>query len=412
MTDQDAKAGLATLVDAGRPRSQERRRLFDRLFLVACLFITTIAVLVLGVLLTSVLIEGVPGLSWEFLNQYTSREAAQAGIRAPLWGSIWVGSICAIVALPIGVATAVYLEEFAPKNRVTSFIRLNISNLAGVPSIVYGILGLTLFVRMFGLFGPALSPDFEVGGRLYAIYYDTNGEAVRVPAENRETPPLLETGDVGYIERIEETPDGDLVFTNDWMPVVLTVVPDDGEIPDSPGAIEAWQASEPADYELERPWYYLQFPFGQSVLAGGLTLMLVILPIVIISSQEALRAVPNSLRSGSLAMGATRWQTTAKVTLPAAIPMIMTGAILAMSRAIGEAAPILVLGVALFITDVPSNLMDNFTVLPMQIYHWTNSWQEDFRTLAASGIIVLLATLLAFNAVAILIRQKLQRPLQ
>ena len=166
MTDQDAKAGLATLVDAGRPRSQERRRLFDRLFLFACLFITTIAVLVLGVLLTSVLIEGVPGLSWEFLNQYTSREAAQAGIRAPLWGSIWVGSICAIVALPIGVATAVYLEEFAPKNRVTSFIRLNISNLAGVPSIVYGILGLTLFVRMFGLFGPALSPDFEVGGRL------------------------------------------------------------------------------------------------------------------------------------------------------------------------------------------------------------------------------------------------------
>ena len=141
-------------------------------------------------------------------------------------------------------------------------------------------------------------------------------------------------------------------------------------------------------------------------------LMLVVLPIVIISSQEALRAVPMSLRSGSLAMGATRWQTTAKVTLPAAIPMIMTGSILAMSRAIGEAAPILVLGVALFITDVPSTLMDEFTVLPMQIYNWTNRWQEDFRSLAASGIIVLLVTLLAFNAIAVLIRQKLQRPLQ
>ena len=159
-----------------------------------------------------------------------------------------------------------------------------------------------------------------------------------------------------------------------------------------------------------RPWYYLQFRFGQSVLAGGLTLMLVVLPIVIISSQEALRAIPNSLRAGSLAMGATRWQTTYRVTLPAAIPMIMTGSILAMSRAIGEAAPILVLGVALFITDVPSNLMDNFTVLPMQIYHWTNSWQEDFRTLAASGIIVLLGALLAFNAIAVLIRQKLRGP--
>ena len=140
--------------------------------------------------------------------------------------------------------------------------------------------------------------------------------------------------------------------------------------------------------------------------------MLVVLPIVIISSQEALRAIPGSLRSGSLAMGATRWQTTYRVTLPAAIPMIMTGSILAMSRAIGEAAPILVLGVALFITDVPANLMDNFTVLPMQIYNWTNRWQEDFRELAASGIIVLLGALLAFNAIAVLIRQKLQRPLQ
>jgi phosphate transport system permease protein len=148
------------------------------------------------------------------------------------------------------------------------------------------------------------------------------------------------------------------------------------------------------------------------VLAGGLTLMLVVLPVVIISSQEALRSVPRSLRAGSMAMGATRLQTVFRVTLPASIPMIMTGAILAMSRAIGEAAPILVLGVALFITDVPQSLMDAFTVLPMQIYNWTSRPQEEFRALAATGIIVLLVVLLAFNAIAVLIRQKFSRPLQ
>ncbi len=406
------RTDLGTLVELGTPRRQSRRRLLDRTFLAACLFVTTIGVLLLGVLLTSILIQGLPGLSWDFILQYTSRDASLAGIRAPLLGSIWVGGICAIVALPIGVATAVYLEEFASKNRITSFIRLNISNLAGVPSIVYGILGLTLFVRMFGLFGSAQAPAFEIGGDVYAIYYDTNGEAIRYPVSARDEIPEVVTGDVGYVEEVEQAADGDLIFTNRWMPVSLTVIPEGEEATPAIGALEAWSVEEPADFEVVRPWYYLQFPFGQSVLAGGLTLMLVVLPIVIISSQEALRSVPMSLRTGSLAMGATRWQTTSKVTLPAAIPMIMTGAILAMSRAIGEAAPILVLGVALFITDVPSTVMDDFTVLPMQIYNWTNRWQEEFRNLAATGIIVLLATLLLFNAVAVLIRQKLQRPLQ
>jgi phosphate transport system permease protein len=402
---------LPELVNRGEPRSQSRRRAFDRGFLITCLAITAVAVLALGVLLGSILIEGLPGLRWTFFTEYASRDPSKAGIRAPLWGSIWVASICAIVALPIGIATAVWLEEFAPKNRITSFIRLNISNLAGVPSIVYGILGLTLFVRMFGLFGPIQAPELEIGGRLYAIYYDTMQEPIRVPAEERGVAPVLKTGDVGYVQEIEEGPDGELIFTDHWTPVTLTIVPEDEDAPEGYGIIEAWQAEEPADFETERPWYYIQFPFGQSVLAGGLTLMLVVLPIVIISSQEALRAVPGSLRTGSLAMGATKWQTTRKVTLPAAVPMIMTGSILAMSRAIGEAAPILVLGVALFITDTPSSLMDSFTVLPMQIYNWTSRWQEDFRALAATGIIVLLMVLLAFNAVAVLIRQKLQRPL-
>lgn len=406
------RTDLGTLVELGTPRRQERRRFLDRGFLLVCISVTTIAVLALVVLLTSVLIEGIPGLSWDFIDRYTSRNASEAGIKAPLWGSIWVAAICAAIALPIGIATAVYLEEFAPKNRIIGFVRLNISNLAGVPSIVYGILGLTIFVRMLGLFGPALDPAVEIGGDIYAIYYDASGEAIRYPMEDRSEVPSLKTGDVGFVEEIEEGVDGELIFTNVWVPVTLTIVPDDADAPSAVGAMYAMDVSEPADVEVVRPWYYLQFPFGQSVLAGGMTLMLVVLPIVIISSQEALRAVPGSLRSGSLAMGATRWQTTSRVTLPAAIPMIMTGAILAMSRAIGEAAPILVLGVALFITDVPSNLMDNFTVLPMQIYNWTNRWQEDFRALAASGIIVLLGTLLVFNAVAVIIRQKLQRPLQ
>lgn len=403
---------LQEILERGTPRPRASRRAFDRGFLVVCVAITATAVLALGVLLASILIEGWGGLSWSFLSEYASRDPGKAGIKAPLWGSIWVAAICAVVALPIGVATAVYLEEFAPKNRITAFIRLNISNLAGVPSIVYGILGLTLFVRMFGLFGPVQAPELEIGGRVYAVYYDTMQEPVRVPAEGRGIVPLLKTGDTGWIQEVKETPDGELIFTNQWNPVTITVVPEDQEAPEGYGVIEAWQAEEPADFEVERPWYYLQFPFGQSVLAGGLTLMLVVLPVVIISSQEALRAVPGSLRSGSLAMGATTWQTTRRVTLPAAIPMIMTGAILAMSRAIGEAAPILVLGVALFITDVPSTLMDAFTVLPMQIYNWTSRPGEEFREIAAAGIIVLLIVLLAFNAVAVTIRQKLQRPLQ
>ena len=162
---------------------------------------------------------------------------------------------------------------------------------------------------------------------------------------------------------------------------------------------------------IEDPsWYYFRLPFGRSVIAGSLTLMLVILPIVIISSQEALRGVPTSLREAGYGLGATPWQVVRTVTLPAAIPGIMTGAILAMSRAIGEAAPILILAGAIFITNSPSNLMDNFTVMPLQIFDWTGRPQAEFRDIAASGIIVLLLILFAFNSVAVLIRQFAQKP--
>jgi phosphate transport system permease protein len=159
-------------------------------------------------------------------------------------------------------------------------------------------------------------------------------------------------------------------------------------------------------------WYYLQFPFGRSVLAAGATLMLLVLPIVIISTQEALRAVPDSLREGALAAGATRWQMVSKMTLPAAVPGIMTGAILAISRAIGEAAPILIISGIVFIRFKPANLMDDFTVMPLTIYNWAGKPQSGFFDVAAAGILVLLGVLLTFNAIAIFIRQKFQRPLQ
>ena len=377
-----------------------------------CLAITMIAVIALLALLGSILVNGVPGLSWSFVTNYTSRDPGKAGILAPLAGSIWISAICAVVALPVGVATALYLEEFAARNKFTDLLRLNISNLAGVPSIVYGILGLTLFVRMFGVAGTTQDPAFEIGGETFAMYYDVTGEPLRVPVENRSVTPTLETGTIAFMQRVLDGPDGELIFTDEWEPIPLTIVADAADAPMASGVIPSVEAGLPVDYEIEKPWYYVQFPFGQTVLAGGLTLMLVVLPIVIISSQEAIRSVPRSLRSGSYAMGATKLQTVTRVTLPASIPMIMTGAILAMSRAIGEAAPILVLGVALFITDVPQTLMDPFTVLPMQIYNWSARFQPEFRALAASGIIVLLLVLLAFNAVAVTIRQKFSRPQQ
>ena len=158
--------------------------------------------------------------------------------------------------------------------------------------------------------------------------------------------------------------------------------------------------------------FYLQIPFGPSVIAGGLTLALVVLPIMIIASQEALRSVPQSLRQAALALGSTQWQVVWHVTLPAALPTIMTGAILSMSRAIGEAAPLLVIGGFLLVFQTPANLMSDFTVLPLQIYNWAGRPQSDFHKIAAAAIIVQLVVLLAFNTIAIIIRQKLQRPLQ
>jgi len=266
----------------------------------------------------------------QFVTTSPSRRPADAGLGPALWGSVWICVVCALTALPIGVGTAVFLEEFRPKHpiarRIHAFFELNIRNLAGVPSIVYGIIGLTAFVQMFGLLGTPLEPTLTLGS--------------------------------------------------------------------------------------EEAWYRIQLPFGRSVLAGGLTLMLVILPIVIISAQEAIRAVPDSIRQGGYAIGATRWQVVSKMSLPAAIPGIMTGSILAMSRAIGEAAPILVIAGLVFIRFTPDNLMAEFTAMPLQIYDWAGRPQAEFHKVAASGIIVLLLLLLSFNAIAVFIRHKFQKPLE
>lgn len=310
--------------------SGARRMLKERLFVSVCLVAAGFSMVALVVLLGAILLQGARYLDLSFLQDVPSRRPEKAGIGPALWGSIWVCVVCTLTALPLGVSTAIFLEEFRPRRRfeqkIHGFLQLNITNLAGVPSIVYGILGLTVFVQFFGLLGNVNEPGFALGTR--------------------------------------------------------------------------------------EDWYYFQLPLGRGVMAGGLTLALVILPITIIASQEALRAVPSSLREGALAAGATKWQMIWHMTLPAAVPGIMTGSILAISRAIGEAAPLLVIAGVVYITFTPQHLMDEFTVMPLQIYNWAGLPNKDFHKVAATGILVLLAVLLTFNAVAVFIRQKFQKPLQ
>ncbi|MBS4191301.1 phosphate ABC transporter permease PstA [Bacillus sp. FJAT-49705] len=269
--------------------------LFKSLFFAATLF----GLLVLGILLYRIFTQGIAYLDMQFLQSLPSRKPEQAGIKTALVGTIWLMAVVAPISLSLGVGTAIYLEEYAKKNRFTSFIQVNISNLAGVPSIVFGLLGLTVFVRALSL--------------------------------------------------------------------------------------------------------------GTSVLAAGLTMSLLVLPIIIVASQEAIRSVPKELREASFGMGATKWQTIVHVVLPAAIPGILTGGILALSRAIGETAPLVVLGLPLFLAFLPKSVFDMFTVLPMQIYNWTGRPQAEFQSLAAAGIIVLLVMLIIMNSIAVLIRNKYQK---
>lgn len=285
-----------TTAAAGRRDAVRKAKAFG--FAGLCVLATAIGIAALSVLLLDVIREGAGRVSWDFINSFPSRKPEIAGIKAALWGTLWMIAFTAAFAIPVGVGAAVYLEEYAPRNWVTRIIQTNIANLAGVPSIVYGILGLTLFVR-------AMS--------------------------------------------------------------------------------------------LER-----------SVLAGSLTMAMLVLPIVIVASQEALRAVPNSIREAAYALGASRWQTVSRQVLPAAMPGILTGIILALSRAIGETAPLIMIGALLFVPFTPSGPLDRFTALPIQIFNWTSRPQAEFQQNAAAGIIVLLVVLLTMNSLAILLRNRFQ----
>jgi phosphate transport system permease protein len=281
----------------GSRRTPIRDGLFRALLLVSL----AVGIFTLVWLLLSTIVKGWPRLNQDVIWHFASGNPEIAGAQAAIMGTIWVISLTALITIPLGVGAALYLEEYANRDRWWNrVIELNIQNLAAVPSIVYGILGLAFFVRGFAA-------------------------------------------------------------------------------------------------------------LGQTVLAAALTLALLVLPIVIIASREAIRAVPSSIREGALALGATKWQTIWRQVLPASIPGIATGAILALSRAIGEAAPLILLGGLTFITFNPEGLDSAFTVLPIQIFNWISRPQEEFRVLAAAAIVVLLVLLIAMNAAAILLRNRYQR---
>ncbi|MCC7478685.1 phosphate ABC transporter permease PstA [bacterium] len=273
-----------------------RRNTNERLIAILLAVLTWGGVAILMVLLGHIVHEGYKYITPHFFTNFASRKAEIAGFKAAIIGSLYMIGLTILLAIPIGVAAAVFLEEYLRKSRLARFIELNINNLAGVPSIVYGILGLMLFVRFFN--------------------------------------------------------------------------------------------------------------FQESVLSAACTMALLILPVIIISAREAIRAVPAGIRHAAFAVGATRWQVVSHHVLPAATPGIVTGVILAVSRAIGESAPLLLIGAAAFIRFAPKSPMDRYTVMPVQIFSWLTKPQEAFHQVAAAGIIVLLVLLLALNAVAVIIRMK------
>lgn len=368
-----------------------------------CVVTAASSVAILAILLVSIAVEGVGQLNWNFLTGHVKGTAEESGFLPAIMGSVWLLVLTAIFALPLGVMAAIAIEEFPPKHpllrKLRAFIQMNISNLAGVPSVVYGIIGLSVFAYMFGIFGSLGDPIAEIGVTYADQYFNESGKSIRVPVESGTAEsPMLVQGMTAYDYKGRE--------------LSLNIVPKDADWPtDEKLTASSVREGSTAGRKETKSWYYFQIPFGRGILAGALTLMLVILPVIIIATQEALRAIPSTLRDGARGLGATRWQTVRKITLPAATPGIMTGSILAMSRAIGEAAPLLMLSGIVYITSTPSNLSSDFTAMPLQIYDWAGLPDEEWHAIAASGIIVLLAVLLVFNGIAIFIRQKLQKPL-
>jgi phosphate transport system permease protein len=279
--------------------AQPRRHYLDLVFQAAALAALVLALAALATLLIDVLIDGGPRLSWQFLTSGSSRRPEEAGIVHALAGSLWVIVLTAVLALPIGVGAAIYLEEYGGQSRVARLVELNIANLAAVPSIIFGLLGLAVFVRYMAM--------------------------------------------------------------------------------------------------------------GRSIMAGSATLAVLVLPIVILSTREAMAAVPVSIREASYALGATKWQTVWHQVLPMAMPGILTGVILALSRAVGETAPLIAIGALTYIPFAPDSVWSPFTVLPIQIFNWASRPQTAFAANAAAGILVLLGLLVTVNSLAIIVRDRWRR---
>ncbi len=385
-----------------------KRKRRSRAFYGLCVAIAMVSVIVLVVLLVSIGWQGRTRLTSDLLtNAHSELEIEQAGMWPAIIGSLFICGVCALSALPLGVGTAIFLEEFKPTSKplrwLHGFVQLNISNLAGVPSIVYGLLGLSVFVFMFNLFGRIQvneSSGTELMGakHYYQLLSLDPGQTVLLPRTDMTQKTVkVESAVAGF------SPTGEPIEIGVWTPG--TPKPTDPEV----RRRTVRQGAVGGAYS-KHEWYYFRLPFGQSFLAAGLTLALVILPIIIISSQEALRSVSPSLREASLGLGATTWQTTRNVTLPAALPGVMTGSILAMGRAIGEAAPVLVvLGAAIAKNSGPQHLMDSVVTMPVLIFNWAGRQQDEFKELAAAAIVVLLVVLLVLNSIAIFIRQKMQQ---
>ena len=292
---------MTELTPASNATGSARRHLMDLAFQALALMVLCVALVSLGALIWDIWSDGASRLSWDFLTGFPSRRAENAGVWHALTGSIFVILMTGLLAVPIGVAAAIYLEEYGGRSVAARIIEMNITNLAAVPSIIYGLLGLGLFVRALGM--------------------------------------------------------------------------------------------------------------GRSVLAGASTLALLVLPVIILSTREALRAVPASIREGSYALGATKWQTVWYQVIPVAMPGILTGTILALSRAIGETAPLITIGALTFVAFSPDSIWSPFTVLPIQIFNWVSRPQTEFQINAAAGILVLLALLLTMNAAAIWLRDRSQKKL-
>lgn len=282
--------------------SIKKLRLQDQIFKIWGIACTLLGIVLLVIFIGSVVVDGISRIDWAFITDLPSRKAEKAGIYTALMGSIWILLLTTVIALPIGIAAAIYLEEYAKKGRLSGILEINISNLAGVPSIIYGLLGLEVFVRVLEM--------------------------------------------------------------------------------------------------------------GSSVLAGSFTLALLILPIVIVSTREAIKAVPQSIRDASFALGASRWQTVSQQLLPASFGGILTGIILALSRAVGETAPLIVIGALAYVPFAPSSPMDEFSVLPIQIFNWISRPQAGFETNAAAAIIILLLITFIMNGIAVYFRNKWQKKLK